>query len=101
LLIGVLGLKTDGREIQHDYGPKADADELGTENELEKDESYAHITLLQPISQSASKDLTSWPKANLRTRILMPDLRRLSEVIKPNKTDQGDGWAFFFYRQLS
>ncbi|KAF7506322.1 ATP-dependent DNA helicase II subunit 2 [Endocarpon pusillum] len=56
LLIGVLGLKTDG-----------------TKNELAADESYAHITLFHPISQ-----------------ILMPDLRRLREVIKPSKTDQGD-----------
>jgi hypothetical protein len=52
LLIGVLGLKTDGK----DYNPEIQVgtDCLGTENELEDDASYAHITVFQPISQSGN-----------------------------------------------
>ena len=54
--VGVLGLGTDGAS-----------------NELEDDEAYQHISVLQPLSQ-----------------ILMPDLRRLLSVIQPSKTDNGD-----------
>ena len=45
----------------------------GTNNELGDEEGYKHISVLQPISQ-----------------ILMPDLRRLLEVIKPSNTDERD-----------
>ena len=62
-----------------------------TKNELQDDESYAHITVLQPISQFATQQPNDWSPAELWHRILMPDLRRLREVIKPSKTDQGDG----------
>lgn len=54
--VGVIGLGTDE-----------------TNNELEDDEAYQHISVLQPISQ-----------------ILMPDLRRLLAVIQPSRTDNRD-----------
>ena len=54
--IGVIGLGTDE-----------------THNELEDDEAYRHISILQPLSQ-----------------ILMPDLRRLLAVIRPSNTDNRD-----------
>ena len=54
--VGVIGLGTDG-----------------TSNELEDDEAYQHISILQPLSQ-----------------ILMPDLRRLLAIIQPSNTDGGD-----------
>jgi ATP-dependent DNA helicase 2 subunit 2 len=54
--VGVFGLGTDE-----------------THNELEDDEAYQHISVLQPISQ-----------------ILMPDLRRLLAIIQPSKTDNRD-----------
>jgi ATP-dependent DNA helicase 2 subunit 2 len=44
-----------------------------TDNELEDDEAYQHISVLQPLSQ-----------------ILMPDLRRLVAVIKPSNTENRD-----------
>ena len=44
-----------------------------TNNELGEEDGYKHISVLQPISQ-----------------ILMPDLRRLLEVIKPSNTDERD-----------
>ncbi|KAK5455007.1 ATP-dependent DNA helicase yku80 [Exophiala xenobiotica] len=57
LQIGVVGLGTDG-----------------TKNEMvAQDESYEHISVLQPISQ-----------------ILMPELQALSELLKPSKTDDRD-----------
>jgi ATP-dependent DNA helicase 2 subunit 2 len=54
--IGVIGLGTDE-----------------THNQLEDDEAYRHISVLQPLSQ-----------------ILMPDLRRLLTVIRPSNTDNRD-----------
>ncbi|KAI9679822.1 MAG: ATP-dependent DNA helicase II subunit 2 [Caeruleum heppii] len=54
--IGVLGLRTDD-----------------TANELEKEESFEHITVLQPISH-----------------ILMPTLRDLRDKISLSHTDEGD-----------
>jgi hypothetical protein len=72
---------------------KLSTNSLGTENELKDDESYAHITVFQPISQSVAHSLKHYSSTDVWLRILMPDLRRLREVIRPNKTDQGDGWA--------
>jgi ATP-dependent DNA helicase 2 subunit 2 len=54
--VGLLGLGTDE-----------------THNELEDDEAYQHISVLQPLSQ-----------------VLMPDLRRLQAVIQPSNTDNRD-----------
>ena len=56
LQIGVLGLGTD--EADHAMGD---------------DESYRHISVLQPISQ-----------------ILLPELRKLPQVLKPSHTDDRD-----------
>lgn len=55
--IGVVGLRTDA-----------------TDNELESDPNYHHISLLNPIQQ-----------------FLMPQLRAVRESIQPSKTNQGDG----------
>ncbi|KAJ9637209.1 ATP-dependent DNA helicase yku80 [Coniosporium tulheliwenetii] len=54
--VGVLGLRTDE-----------------TNNDLQEDENYQHISVLQPLSQ-----------------ILMPDLRKLRDEIRPSSTDDGD-----------
>jgi hypothetical protein len=67
------------------------ANDLGTKNELETDESYAHITVFQPISQSVIDIPNSWQSADMQRRVMMPDLRKLRDIIKPSKTDQGDG----------
>ncbi|KAJ9639757.1 uncharacterized protein PV06_10845 [Exophiala oligosperma] len=57
LMIGVVGLGTDG-----------------TSNDMaSQDDSYKHISVLQPISQ-----------------ILMPELRSLPKVLTPSKTDDRD-----------
>ncbi|KAF8418820.1 putative Ku family DNA helicase [Tirmania nivea] len=55
--VGVVGLRTDS-----------------TDNELESDPNYEHISLLSPIQQ-----------------FLMPQLRAVRESIQPSETDQGDG----------
>ena len=44
-----------------------------THNELEDDEAYQHISILQPLTQ-----------------VLMPDLRRLLAIIQPSNTDHRD-----------
>ncbi|KAL1971063.1 hypothetical protein VTN77DRAFT_14 [Rasamsonia byssochlamydoides] len=44
-----------------------------TSNELQDDDSYSHITVFQEIGQ-----------------VLMPDLRKLRELIQPSNTDEGD-----------
>ncbi|KAJ9221879.1 hypothetical protein DTO027B5_4632 [Paecilomyces variotii] len=54
--IGVVGLKTDG-----------------TDNELQDDENFSHITVFKEIGQ-----------------VLMPDLRNLRDQIKPSNSDAGD-----------
>ncbi|OJJ51346.1 hypothetical protein ASPZODRAFT_127412 [Penicilliopsis zonata CBS 506.65] len=54
--VGVVGLRTDG-----------------TENELQADDSFEHISVIQNIGQ-----------------VLMPDIRKLREVLKPSSTDAGD-----------
>ncbi|KAI9816454.1 MAG: ATP-dependent DNA helicase II subunit 2 [Pycnora praestabilis] len=56
LAIGVLGLRTDE-----------------TSNELDGEQSFEHISVLQPISQ-----------------ILMPELRHLGHAITPSSTEAGD-----------
>lgn len=63
LLIGVLGLKTDGRNFTPSI--ESGVDDLGTENELANDESYAHITVFQPISQSVILGLDDWLSIDL------------------------------------
>ncbi|MCJ1485272.1 ATP-dependent DNA helicase II subunit 2 [Schaereria dolodes] len=55
-VLGVIGLRTDG-----------------TANELEDEESFSHISVIQEISQ-----------------ILLPDLRRMRQAIKLSSTDEGD-----------
>ena len=55
-LVGVIGLNTDG-----------------TQNELEDEEAYQHISVFQDLKQT-----------------LMPDLRELKANLKPTKTDSGD-----------
>ncbi|RMZ87463.1 hypothetical protein DV736_g5308, partial [Chaetothyriales sp. CBS 134916] len=54
--IGVIGLGTDE-----------------TENQMEAEEAYQHISILTPIQQ-----------------ILLPELQRLAKVLKPSKTDERD-----------
>ncbi|KZF24158.1 ATP-dependent DNA helicase II subunit 2 [Xylona heveae TC161] len=54
--LGVVGLRTDD-----------------TTNELDSEEGYAHISVIQPISQ-----------------ILMPDLRSLRSALVPSSTNSGD-----------
>ena len=61
-----------------------------TVNELQDDESYAHITEFQPISQLVIPAERS-VLADIESRILMADLRRLRGAIKPSNTPQGDG----------
>ncbi|OJJ79414.1 ATP-dependent DNA helicase 2 subunit KU80 [Aspergillus glaucus CBS 516.65] len=55
-MVGVLGLRTDG-----------------TSNELQDDEHFENLSVLQGISQ-----------------MLMPDIKRLREEIQPSDTDSGD-----------
>lgn len=57
--VGVIGLGTDNTVLNNE--------------QLEGDESYEHISILQPISQ-----------------ILMPDIRKLQGQLVPSHTDQGD-----------
>lgn len=56
LHIGVVGLKTDE-----------------TNNELDSEDSYHHISVLRELGQ-----------------MLMPDLRQLREQLQPSRTDEGD-----------
>ncbi|KIV78563.1 hypothetical protein PV11_06207 [Exophiala sideris] len=56
LQVGIVGLGTDG-----------------TSNDMQEDDSYKHISVLQPIAQ-----------------ILMPELRSLPKMLKPSKTDDRD-----------
>ncbi|KAF2139738.1 uncharacterized protein K452DRAFT_310629 [Aplosporella prunicola CBS 121167] len=56
MFVGVVGLRTDK-----------------THNEMEGEEAYDHISVLQPLEQ-----------------ILMPQIRSLREQIKPSKTEKGD-----------
>lgn len=44
-----------------------------TANDLSKEESFHHITVLQELSQ-----------------VLLPDLKRLQELVRPSMTSQGD-----------
>ena len=55
-LVGVVGLKTDD-----------------SQNELDSEEAYQHISVLQELKQ-----------------VLMPDLRRLRDQLKPSSTNTGD-----------
>ncbi|KAL4881131.1 ATP-dependent DNA helicase II subunit 2 [Aspergillus karnatakaensis] len=55
-MLGVIGLKTDG-----------------TENELQDDQHFSHLSVLSGIKQ-----------------FLMPDLQQLGKDISPSKTDKGD-----------
>lgn len=54
--LGVIGFRTDG-----------------SQNDLDSEEAYQHISILQPLGQA-----------------LMPDLRHLKEQIFPSDTDAGD-----------
>ena len=74
-----------------DVAIKAIANVLGTHNELENDESYAHITVFHPVSQSVIDIRNSRLSTNSPSRVMMPDLRKLRESVKPSKTDRGDG----------
>lgn len=56
LQVGIVGLGTDG-----------------TSNNMQDEDSYRHISVLQPIAQ-----------------ILMPELRSLPKLLKPSKTDDRD-----------
>ncbi|KPI34965.1 ATP-dependent DNA helicase II subunit 2 [Cyphellophora attinorum] len=58
LLAGVVGMGTDKTNVGDD---------------MKDDESYQHISILQPISQ-----------------ILLPDLQRLPRILKPSNTDNRD-----------
>ena len=57
--LGVIGLGTDGTKLNN--------------RQLEGDESYEHISILQPILQ-----------------ILMPEIRNLQDQLVASRTDQGD-----------
>lgn len=76
LLQGVLGLRTDGdfplRSICKPPQVVLIA-RTGTNNAFKDDDSYSHVSVLQPIDQ-----------------ILMPQLRQLQDLIKPSGTDEGD-----------
>ncbi|KAI1615978.1 ATP-dependent DNA helicase 2 subunit 2 [Exophiala viscosa] len=56
LQVGIVGLGTDG-----------------TSNDMQEEDSYRHISVLQPIAQ-----------------ILMPELRSLPKLLQPSKTDDRD-----------
>ncbi|KAL8689527.1 MAG: hypothetical protein Q9224_004620 [Gallowayella concinna] len=66
--LGVIGLRTDGTQ------DKSIVDEdKGTANELQGEESFDHISVLQEISN-----------------ILLPDLKQLHSKVKLSNTDSGD-----------
>ncbi|KAL8790310.1 MAG: hypothetical protein Q9213_000662 [Squamulea squamosa] len=71
--LGVVGLRTDGwTMIIRFHGLVLNVSE-GTDNELEGEESFDHISVLQEISN-----------------ILLPDLKQLSSKIMLSSTDDGD-----------
>ncbi|CAG7921487.1 unnamed protein product [Penicillium olsonii] len=70
--VGVVGLRTDGESDRS--SPREVPNEMpGTSNEQQDDESYSNISVLFQIGQ-----------------VLMPDIRKLKELIKPSNTNRGD-----------
>ena len=63
-------------------------------NGMGDDPGFQKLKVLQPISQyEAFSGVTSMVSSQ-SPRIMMPDLRRLQEELKPSNTEKGDGQPF-------
>lgn len=63
-----------------------------TSNELQEDPSFANISVLLNLGQyDTSGSSVRLRLTDILSRVLMPDIRRLRELIKPSHTNRGDG----------
>lgn len=63
-----------------------------TKNDLEGEDAYANINVLQPLGQLVMY-ICQICGMLTRSRVLMPYLRTLRKEIRPSKTNDGDGKA--------
>lgn len=69
----------------------------GSENELDSEEAYKHISVLKGLGQYVILLLCDAKMGLIRIyRALMPDVRRLRDQLHPSSTDRGDGRSIRF-----
>lgn len=62
-----------------------------TSNELQEDSNFANISVLSNLGQYVTVLLVSICMTDDLCRVLMPDIRKLRDLIKPSHTNRGDG----------
>lgn len=65
-----------------------------TVNELQEDDAFEHISVLQEISQYVSNNPSGFSLIGLR--ILLPELKSLHQKIKLSDSTDGDGMNAFY-----
>ena len=68
-----------------------------TANELENDDAFEHISVLQEISQYVNSKSGCFLLTG--KRILLPDLKLLHQEIKLSNTTRGDGMIAFYWSE--
>ncbi|EER23320.1 Ku70/Ku80 beta-barrel domain containing protein [Coccidioides posadasii C735 delta SOWgp] len=84
--VGVVGLRTDGEDAAFSISGTRFNVSTGSSNPLwekHEEESYAHLSVFQEIGQ-----------------MLMPDIRKLRDLVKPSNTNQGDDMIVRYCKRL-